>query len=81
MKSIIRESYISLKNRLGRVPYLLDFYENGETDPLLIIREYKTYQNFLVSVENELLYRKDNRTGNDYIRVFVENDIEWNKAI
>ena len=29
MKSIIRESYISLKNRLGRVPYLLDFYENA----------------------------------------------------
>ena len=26
MKSIIRESYVSLKNRLGRVPYLLDFY-------------------------------------------------------
>ena len=58
MKSIIRESYISLKNRLGRVPYLLDFYENGETDPLLIIREYKTYQNFLVSVEKELYTEK-----------------------
>lgn len=29
MRSIIRESYVSLKNRLGRVPYLLDFYENG----------------------------------------------------
>ena len=54
IKSIIRESYISLKNRLGRVPYLLDFYENGETDPLVIIREYKTYQSFLVSVEKEL---------------------------
>ena len=47
MKSIIRESYITLKNRLGRVPYLLDFYENGEVDPLVIIKEYKTYQAFL----------------------------------
>ncbi|MBD5467924.1 MAG: DEAD/DEAH box helicase [Lachnospiraceae bacterium] len=54
MKSIIRESYITLKNRLGRVPYLLDFYENGEVDPLVIIREYKTYQAFLESVEREL---------------------------
>lgn len=54
MKSIIRESYISLKNRLGRVPYLLDFYKNGEIDPLVIIREYKTYQTFLESVEKEL---------------------------
>ncbi len=53
MKSIIHESYISLKNRLGRVPYLLDFYENEEIDPLVIIREYKTYQNFLLSVETD----------------------------
>ena len=54
MKSIIKESYISLKNRLGRVPYLIDFYENGEVDPLVIIKEYKTYQGFLESVEKEL---------------------------
>ena len=54
MKSIIRESYITLKNRIGRVPYLLDFYENGEVDPLVIIREYKTYQSFLESVERDL---------------------------
>lgn len=54
MKSIIRESYITLKNRLGRVPYLLDFYENGEVDPLVIIREYRTYQAFLESTEKEL---------------------------
>ncbi len=54
MKSIIRESYVSLKNRLGREPYLLDFYENGEVDPLVIIKEYKTYQAFLETVEKEL---------------------------
>ena len=53
MKSIIKESYITLKNRLGKVPYLLDFYENGEVDPLVIIREYKTYQSFLESIEGE----------------------------
>ncbi len=58
MKSIIKESYISLKNKIGRVPYLLDFYENGEIDPLLIIREYKSYQSFLESVEKELYLGK-----------------------
>lgn len=42
------------ENRLGRVPYLLDFYENGEVDPLVIIKEYKTYQAFLEAVEKEL---------------------------
>jgi superfamily II DNA or RNA helicase len=58
MKTIIKESYISLKNRLGRVPNLLDFYENGEIDPLVIIREYKTYQSFLESAEKDLYMGK-----------------------
>lgn len=58
MKTIIKDSYTSLKNRLGRVPYLIDFYENGEIDPLVIIREYKTYQKFLESVEKELYIGK-----------------------
>ncbi len=53
MKSIIKSSYISLKNRLGRVPYLIDFYENGEIDPMVIIKEYKTYQKLLESMEKE----------------------------
>ena len=54
MKAIIRESYNMLKNRLGRIPYLIDFYENAEIDPLVIVREYKTYQNFLETVESEI---------------------------
>lgn len=58
MKSIIKSSYKNLKNRLGRVPYLVDFYENGEVDPLVIIREYKTYQAFLESEEKELYMGK-----------------------
>ncbi len=51
MKSIIRESYISLKNKIGRTPLLYDFYEQGEIDPLVIIREYKTYWQFMEAVE------------------------------
>lgn len=51
IKSIIKESYISLKSRLGRIPYLLDFYKNGEIDPLVIIKEYKTYYAFLETME------------------------------
>ena len=58
MKSIIKSSYKNLKNRLGRVPYLVDFYDNGEVDPLVIIREYKTYQAFLESEEKELYVGK-----------------------
>ena len=53
MKALIKESYVSLKNRLGRVPLLYDFYENQEIDPLLIIKEYKTYYAFLQAMEKE----------------------------
>ena len=54
IRAIIRENYMMLKNRLGRIPYLLDFYENGEIDPLVLIREYKTYQDFLCIVEPQI---------------------------
>lgn len=53
MKSIIKESYKNLKYRLGRVPYLIDFYENGEVDPTVIVREYKTYQLLLEEMEGD----------------------------
>lgn len=51
IKGIIRESYINLRDKLGRRPYLMDFYEAGEVDPLLIIKEYRSYQNFIMKVD------------------------------
>lgn len=58
MRSIIKESYISLKNRIGRTPLLFDFYEQGEIDPLVIIREYMTYWQFLEAVEKGKYFSK-----------------------
>lgn len=63
IKDLIKESYLSLKNRLGRTPYLIDFYENGEIDPLVIIREYKTFNALLMSVEKK-----------QYINTMTENE-------
>ena len=51
-KALIREGYTNLKNRLGRIPMLIDFYKNDEVDPLIIIREYKTYYSFIEKMEN-----------------------------
>ena len=53
IKSIIKKSYRDLKYRLGRVPTLMDFYKNGEVDPLFILEHYKTYYYFLQSVDRE----------------------------
>lgn len=50
-KQLIKEGYTNLKNRLGRRPMLIDFYQNDEVDPLVIIREYKTYYSFVEQME------------------------------
>lgn len=51
IKEVIRQSYQNLKNRLGRIPYLVDFYKEGEVDPLLILKHYKSYDGFLSVME------------------------------
>lgn len=53
IKRIIKESYCNLKYQLGRIPTLVDFYKNGEVDPLLILENYKSYYKFLKQVEEE----------------------------
>ena len=68
MRSVIKESYISLKNRIGRTPLLFDFYEQGEIDPLVIIREYKTYWKFMENVEKGKYFCK----LNDHEKLILE---------
>lgn len=53
MKAIIKKAYRDLKSRIGRVPLLLDFYNYGEVDPLVILEQYKSYPNFLKYVDEE----------------------------
>lgn len=53
LKGLIKDGYMSLKNKLGRRPLLFDFYENDEIDPLIIIREYKTYYKFIRKMEKD----------------------------
>lgn len=52
---LFKEKYQNLKFRLGRIPYLMDFYENGELDPSLILNhnQFDCYYNFLKKVEDE----------------------------
>ena len=53
--SLFKEKYKNLKFKLGRIPYLLDFYKNGELDPSLILNHnsFDTYYNFLKKVEKD----------------------------
>ena len=53
----LKEKYANLKNRLGHIPSILEFYDYGEIDPSLILEHSKTYQCFLQKVDKE--YRED----------------------
>lgn len=52
-KRIVKESYLLLKMRLGRIPTLQEFDEYGSIDPLRIIDAYRSYYDLLNAVESE----------------------------
>ncbi|MBG6037177.1 DUF3427 domain-containing protein [Proteus cibarius] len=49
----IKKAYIDLKNRIGRIPLLLDFITNNSVDPSVIASSYKTYDDFIASMEGQ----------------------------
>ena len=48
----IKESYVELKNKLGRIPSLMDFLEYDSIDPNRIFDKYGSYHNFLSKYED-----------------------------
>ncbi|WP_405303992.1 DEAD/DEAH box helicase [Methanobrevibacter sp.] len=53
--ALFKEKYNNLKYKLGRMPMLCDFYENGDMDPLLILNHssFDCYSMFLDKVEED----------------------------
>lgn len=49
----IKKAYIDLKNRIGRIPLLLDFIINNSVDPSVIAGSYKTYNDFIAAMEGQ----------------------------
>lgn len=47
LPSLIKQNYAHLKQKLNRVPLLIDFLDNQEVDPLVILDKYDTYPNFI----------------------------------
>lgn len=46
-KKMLIDKYIQLKDKIGRIPNILEFYEYGEIDPLLFIQYSGSYHKFL----------------------------------
>lgn len=49
----LKNDYINLKNKLGRIPMMMDFLEYGSRDPWLYVQYKKSYLNFINIVEEE----------------------------
>lgn len=52
-KKLLIEKYNLLKNKLGKIPTVLDFYDYGEIDPILFINYAGSYHNFLQMADKE----------------------------
>ena len=48
---LLRDAYIELKNRIGRVPQLQDFIHHNSIDPLVIVQKYQNYYRFLLKLK------------------------------
>lgn len=52
-KKLLVEKYLNLKNKLGKIPTILDFYIYGDIDPILLLNYSKTYHEFLQMIDKE----------------------------
>lgn len=48
---ILKDAFIEVKNRLGRVPYLYDFVMQHSIDPVVIVDKYSNYYQFLLKMK------------------------------
>jgi superfamily II DNA or RNA helicase len=55
---VLKEAYVELKNRIGRVPYLYDFISNHSIDPVVIVdgetKSISNYHQFLLKVKEKV---------------------------
>lgn len=52
-KKLLTDKYLILKNKLGKIPSSIDFYEFGEIDPMIFIQYSGSYHNFLRAVDKD----------------------------
>lgn len=52
-KRLIAAKYRAFRQKLGRVPTILDFYHYGEIDPMLILSNYGTYDRLISAMEKK----------------------------
>ncbi|MGE7132997.1 DUF3427 domain-containing protein [Lysinibacillus xylanilyticus] len=50
----LRDAYTEMKNRLGRIPFLIDFIEQNSIDPEVIVGYSDNYYNFVLKMKESI---------------------------
>lgn len=51
---ILREAFVTLKNKIGHTPSLYDFILHNSIDPLVLVDRYQNYYEFLLKMKEEI---------------------------
>ncbi len=72
---MLTEKYCLLKERLGRIPSIVDFYLNGEIDPMLFVDYAKSYDQFVRKVDKEytISFTDDEEKVLEYVSNIIMN--------
>ncbi len=76
---MLKEKYYQLKDRLGEIPSILDFYLNGEIDPMLFVEHSKSYDQFVRRVDKD--YNVEFSDSEERMLEFVSNIVMNGKRI
>ena len=73
--TLLKEKYFHLKDKLGRIPSILDFYEYGEIDPMLFIAYAGTYDSFVrkYDPEYQISFTKEEAAMLEFVSLLLAN--------
>lgn len=74
-KKFLKDKYLVLKYKLGKVPSILDFYYYGEIDPMLFINYSRTYDQFLRMIDSDytVTFNNGEQAMLEYVSSFLVN--------
>ena len=64
----LKEKYVELKNKIGKIPSIMDFYQYGSVDPQVILDYAKSYPEFLAKVDPDSYKTTLTKTQLYYLR-------------
>ena len=78
-KKMLIDKYMQLKDKRGRIPNILEFYEYGEIDPLLFIQYSGSYHKFLQMADKS--YNQSFSAQDDLMLEFVSQYLANGKRV